>query len=112
MTASKIGDGIEDLDEVLPDCFQGGYPWQSGFSRTHTGFSVLQSGEAKAEISDLYPEDGVWLRDAIRHAELSGVDVPEFAYARLRKLRRWNLHSSDTDFSMTLPAQIDKTPRK
>lgn len=87
---AKLTDGISDLGVLLfRDYYSDGYPWQAGYGNQLSGCSVAQDGKDILLAGKLYTAAGMRLRDAIRHAEICGEEVPDGAYRTLDTLKRF-----------------------
>lgn len=86
---TALNDGIKDLGRVLfAGYYSDGYPWQTGYESQVSGSSIAQDGADIIAASEQYTAAGLRLRDAIRHAEIVGDQVPREAYQKLESLKR------------------------
>lgn len=90
MKTTMLNDGIVDLGRVMqPMFYSEGYPWETGYDKQMSGCSVAQDGKDILRAGELYRNSkALMLRDAIRHAEIQGVEVPAEAYLRLASMKR------------------------
>lgn len=94
---SKIADGVGDLGYIILHDFYRygpesetpdyGYPWETNYRDLAeiAGFSIAMDGK-DIRASGIYTGPGMHLRDAIRHAEILGDNVPAGAYDKLKSL--------------------------
>ena len=89
-TTSKLNDGITDNGRIILDSLysETGYPWHDNYKYWTPYCAVDMNACDIRKVFSTYPQDGCYLRFAIRYAEILGHAVPNEAYTRLDAMRK------------------------